>query len=93
MKIAYANFAQREGAEKWDKTGLMIHYVIQEVDAGEPIVVQEIPFEDGDRPVERGGHGFDGWVQRFHSLEWVAIVEGARRVAVRLLEEKPSGKA
>jgi len=93
LKIAYANFTQKDGAGKWDKTGLMIHYVIEEVDAGEPIVVQEIPFEDSDKSVEQGGHGFDGWVQRFHSFEWVAIVEGARRVAVRILEEKVSHKA
>lgn len=92
LKIAYANFTQKSGAEKWDKTGLMIHYVIQEVDAGEPIVVQEIPFEESDRLVEEGGHGFDGWVQKFHTYEWVAIVEGARKVAVQLLHEKNKGR-
>lgn len=42
-----------------------------EVDMGEPIVVKEIPFEEGDRDL-------DVLTERVHRIEHEAIVEGTR---------------
>lgn len=52
------------------KGGCMIHYVIEAVDLGEPIVVKEIPIIK-DETVE-------AWEERIHNLEHIAIVEGAQ---------------
>lgn len=55
---------------KIDKTGVMIHRVISEVDMGAPILVQEIPFVKGiDEDLE-------ALKQRIHEVEWKAIVSG-----------------
>lgn len=64
------------------KTGMMIHYVIEEVDKGEPIVVVEVPFEEGDRKDKQG------FEDRFHRREWEAIVEGTRRVCDVILQQR-----
>lgn len=48
----------------------MIHRVISEVDMGDPILVQEIPFVKGlDEDLET-------LKQRIHEIEWKAIVAG-----------------
>lgn len=53
-----------------DKTGVMIHEVISEVDMGAPILVQEIPFQKGvDEDLE-------ALEERIHKIEWKAIVAG-----------------
>ena len=52
------------------KGGCMIHYVIEAVDLGKPIVVKEIPIIK-DETVE-------AWEERIHNLEHIAIVEGAQ---------------
>lgn len=58
----------------------MIHYVISEVDMGEPIVVEEIPFIKGvDEDVEN-------LTQRIHEKEWKAIVAGTSIAVDRLLQ-------
>jgi phosphoribosylglycinamide formyltransferase len=54
---------------KITKTGVMIHYVIEEVDEGEPIVVKEIEMHEGE-PLE-------ALEERIHKVEHQAIVEGA----------------
>ncbi|KAJ2780783.1 phosphoribosylglycinamide formyltransferase [Coemansia javaensis] len=41
---AYAEFA----AGRRTRTGIMVHYVIPEVDKGEPILVEEVPCVEGD---------------------------------------------
>ena len=53
------------------ETGIMIHYVISEVDMGEPIVVQPIPMlkEETEDQLEA----------RIHQAEWGLIVEGTRK--------------
>lgn len=57
---------------KRTKTGIMIHYVIAEVDLGEPIVQQEVDIQ---------GCGTLGDLQeRIHQAEHGLIVEGTRRV-------------
>ena len=50
------------------KTGVMIHYVIEEVDQGEPIVVKEIEPQQGE--------SLDSLETRIHQIEHQAIVEG-----------------
>ena len=62
------------------KTGLMIHYVISEVDMGQPIVVKEVEIKEGDTLQELE--------QRIHHIEWEAIVEGTRIVLESLRPTK-----
>lgn len=50
-------------------TGVMIHYVISEVDKGEPIVTQEVECQ--------GCEVESDLETRIHSVEWKLIVEGA----------------
>ena len=44
IERAYEDFQ----AKKIERTGVFVHYVIQEVDCGAPIVEQEIPINAGD---------------------------------------------
>jgi phosphoribosylglycinamide formyltransferase len=62
------------------RTGVMIHYVIAEVDAGEPIVVREVEF--------RSGETLDELEARMHEVEHEAIVKGTGLAIVRLWEER-----
>ncbi|KAL8949322.1 MAG: hypothetical protein Q9222_004561 [Ikaeria aurantiellina] len=55
---------------KVNKTGVMIHYVILEVDEGQPLVVKEININQGE--------SCDQLAERMHKLEWLAIVEGVQ---------------
>ncbi|KAL8848796.1 MAG: hypothetical protein Q9221_006174 [Calogaya cf. arnoldii] len=66
------------------KTGLMVHYMVVEVDAGEPLVVKELSIESG----ETVGH----LEARMHNLEWLAIVEGVQ-LAIRNLSIKSTSSA
>jgi len=52
------------------ETGVMIHYVIHEVDMGEPIVVKKIPL---NHPAD---DDIDALEERIHGIEHEAIVEG-----------------
>lgn len=64
---------------KIDKTGVMIHRVISEVDMGAPILVQEISFVKGiDEDLE-------ALKQRIHEVEWKAIVSGTGLAIKELL--------
>ena len=54
------------------KTGVMIHYVVAEVDRGAPIVVRDVPMKKGETVEELEA--------RIHVVEHEAIVEGVRRV-------------
>ncbi|USW57472.1 Putative formyl transferase, phosphoribosylglycinamide formyltransferase [Septoria linicola] len=54
------------------KTGIMIHYVIREVDLGEPIVSEEVGIE--------GCKELGELQERIHQAEHGLIVEGTRRV-------------
>ncbi|KKK22355.1 hypothetical protein P175DRAFT_0517622 [Aspergillus ochraceoroseus IBT 24754] len=53
-----------------DKTGVMIHNVISEVDMGKPILVREIPFVKG---TDEDLHVFE---QKVHEMEWGVVIEG-----------------
>ncbi|KAF2477406.1 phosphoribosylglycinamide formyltransferase [Lindgomyces ingoldianus] len=53
------------------RTGVMIHEVIAEVDAGKAIVTQEVPLREGE--------SLEDLEQRIHGIEHELIVEGTRR--------------
>ncbi|KAF7716648.1 Phosphoribosylglycinamide formyltransferase [Penicillium ucsense] len=78
--IERAHAAWMEG--KIEKTGVMIHNVISEVDMGQPILVREIPFIKGqDEDVK-------AFEKRVHEIEWGTVVEGVKMV----LEELQSAR-
>ena len=52
-------------------TGVMIHYVISEVDMGAPILVREVECRSGESETELE--------TRIHEVEWEVIVEGTRK--------------
>ncbi|GAA5872757.1 hypothetical protein JCM3774_005052 [Rhodotorula dairenensis] len=54
------------------ETGLMIHRVIPELDAGEPVVVRTVPIRAGD--------SLQQLEDRIHSVEHEAIVDAVRKV-------------
>ncbi|ODV98470.1 hypothetical protein PACTADRAFT_37270 [Pachysolen tannophilus NRRL Y-2460] len=60
-----------------DEGGCMIHKVIQEVDAGEPLVVKKINVVKGE--------SLESWENRIHQLEHVAIVEGTIKALQELI--------
>ncbi|MCJ1401687.1 hypothetical protein MMC11_004904 [Xylographa trunciseda] len=57
------------------KTGIMIHYVISEVDMGTPILVKEIELKLGE--------SLEDLEQRIHMVEWQTIVEGTNMALTR----------
>ena len=57
--------------EGLDRTGVMIHEVIAEVDAGEAIVTREVELKEGE--------SLEGLEERMHAVEHGLIVEGTRR--------------
>ncbi|KAL0260553.1 Bifunctional purine biosynthetic protein ADE5,7 [Diplodia seriata] len=69
-------------AGKITRTGVMIHYVILEVDMGTPILTKEIPFVDGE------DDELEIFEEKLHKVEWGAIVEGTRTAIERLWSEK-----
>ena len=58
------------------KTGVMIHYVIEQVDEGEPIVVREIEMREGE--------SLGDLEERIHQVEHEAIVEGTNKALATL---------
>lgn len=69
---AYAAFQNDE----IDHTGVMIHYVISEVDMGEPIVTRVIPMTKGESEEELEN--------RIHEVEWALIVEGTAKAIQKI---------
>ncbi|KAI9880643.1 MAG: hypothetical protein M1830_001647 [Pleopsidium flavum] len=76
IQRAYVAFQQGEIEE----TGVMVHYVISEVDSGEPILVRKVPMFADETEVNL--------TQRIHHVEWEVIVEGTRIAIQRLPNEK-----
>ncbi|MCJ1386963.1 hypothetical protein MMC17_010092 [Xylographa soralifera] len=68
---AYRAFQKQEIT----KTGIMIHYVINEVDLGQPILVKEIELKHGE--------SLEDLEQRIHLAEWQMIVEGTNMALAR----------
>ncbi|KAH6625647.1 formyl transferase [Boeremia exigua] len=60
------------------RTGVMVHEVIAEVDAGKAIVVKEVEIREGE--------GVEGLEERIHAVEHGVIVEGTRIALDRLSE-------
>lgn len=87
---AYKDF--QDGKLENDETGVMIHYVISEVDAGQPILVQKVKILEGETLEEL--------TERIHEVEHKAIVQGTEMAIDMLdsrnkqtLEAQSSGKA
>lgn len=78
--IERAHAAWQEG--KIDKTGVMIHKVISEVDMGTPILVREIPFIKGE---DEDLHAFE---EKVHAIEWGVVIEGVQLTVQEIREEK-----
>ena len=58
----------------------MVHNVIAEVDMGEPLIVREIEFVDGDT--------LESYEQRVHSVEWEVIIRGVEIALERIRAER-----
>ncbi|USP77849.1 hypothetical protein yc1106_05123 [Curvularia clavata] len=58
------------------RTGVMIHEVIAEVDAGEPVLTREVELREGE--------SLEALEERIHGVEHGAIVEGTRRMLEKI---------
>ncbi|KAI6106891.1 hypothetical protein EV401DRAFT_2005849 [Pisolithus croceorrhizus] len=61
----------------------MVHRVVAEVDRGEPLIVREVPIEQGV-PIEV-------YEERLHSVEWEIIVQATRKVLDEVRPLPPEG--
>jgi phosphoribosylglycinamide formyltransferase len=82
IERAYRAFMDGEIGE----TGVMIHYVIHEVDMGEPLVVRKVALE---HPRDDELAALE---ERMHGVEHEAIVEGTRKAIGKIWEGKESEK-
>jgi phosphoribosylglycinamide formyltransferase len=57
-----------------DKTGVMVHKVVRQVDAGQPILVQEIPFKEDETKEQ--------FEERLHATEW-KVIEAATNTVLK----------
>lgn len=78
IERAFKDF--KEGKLEKDTTGCMIHYVVAEVDRGEPILVREIKCVDGET--------LESLEEKMHAEEHQIIVTGTGMAVVRLWEER-----
>ena len=67
-----------------DKTGVMVHHVISEVDMGSPILVREVEIKKGESVEELE--------ERIHQVEWKIIVDGTK-LAIEELQKKKGSTA
>ncbi|KAE8371269.1 formyl transferase [Aspergillus bertholletiae] len=81
--IERAHTAWLEG--KIDKTGVMIHKVISEVDMGTPIVVREIPFVKGE------DENLEHFEEKVHAVEWEVVIVGVQLTIDEIRQEKKRG--
>lgn len=70
----------QEGKLENNKTGIMIHYVIAEVDRGQPIMTREVECLEGE--------SLEGLEQRIHSHEHDLIVDATAKLAGDILARK-----
>ena len=66
IERAYEAFQQG----KIEHTGIMIHYVISEVDMGKPVLVREVAIDRGE--------SLEELEEKIHHNEWQVIVQGTR---------------
>jgi len=64
-------------------TGVMIHYVISEVDRGEPIIVEEVEC--------RGCDTESALEERIHGVEWKLIVQGTAKALGKIKSKGNEG--
>jgi phosphoribosylglycinamide formyltransferase len=64
------------------RTGIMVHYVIDEVDRGLPIVTREVRWQEGDE--------LDTLKERIHSHEHELIAEATEKVAGEIVDARQS---
>ena len=81
IERAFRDF--QEGKLENNRTGLMIHYVIEEVDRGEPILVQEIECKNGE--------DLHQLKERFHAQEHELIVNATAKVVSMLIAKEGKG--
>jgi formyltetrahydrofolate-dependent phosphoribosylglycinamide formyltransferase len=62
------------------RSGCMVHHVIKDLDAGEPIATQEVPFETGDT--------LESYSNKIHKAEHELIVESTH-IALENLVKNP----
>ncbi|KAL2257673.1 hypothetical protein VTK26DRAFT_9324 [Humicola hyalothermophila] len=75
---AFADF--QEGKLENGRTGIMVHYVIDKVDRGEPILVREIECREGET--------LDQLKERIHGHEHQLIVEATTKVVREIVARK-----
>lgn len=78
IERAYQDF--QTGKLENNRTGIMVHYVIAEVDRGAPILTREIEC--------RVGEALADLEQRIHGHEHELIVEATAKVVQEILAEK-----
>jgi phosphoribosylglycinamide formyltransferase len=78
IKRAYDDY--HKGKLEHDTTGIMIHYVIGEVDRGEPIVIRKIQCKTPET--------LDELKERMHHEEHSLILEGTGLAIIKLWEER-----
>ncbi|MFN8374011.1 MAG: phosphoribosylglycinamide formyltransferase [Anaerolineae bacterium] len=71
IERAFAAYQERD----INASGVMMHHVIPEVDAGEVIVQEAVPFEEGDT--------LDTFAQRMHEVEHRLIVAAVKKMIER----------
>lgn len=64
------------------RTGCMIHEVVKEVDRGQPLLIREVPFQEGDTLADIE--------ERIHQVEHVIIVEATKQALQKLKQQKAS---
>ncbi|KAI6084549.1 phosphoribosylglycinamide formyltransferase [Hypoxylon rubiginosum] len=77
---AYEDY--KAGKLQDNTTGIMIHYVIAEVDRGEPILVQKIKIEEGE--------SLEDLEQKIHGYEHELIVKATALLAEKIVTAKAS---
>ncbi|KAG4222640.1 hypothetical protein PC116_g28886 [Phytophthora cactorum] len=80
IERAYEDF--KAGKLEDNTTGIMIHYVIAEVDRGEPILVQKIKIEEGE--------SLEDLEQKIHGYEHELIVKATAMLAEKISAAKAS---
>lgn len=78
IERAYQDF--QEGKLENNRTGIMVHYVIAQVDRGEPIMTKEIECREGESL-----HDLE---QRIHSHEHELLVAATAKVMGEILADK-----
>ncbi len=63
-------------------TGIMIHYVVEEVDRGAPVLTQEIQIQDGE--------SLEDLEKRIHGYEHELIVKATALLAQKIVAAKGS---